>query len=172
MDQQSVFFEEWLRSLREQYKHVMRENDRVTLPTLTAVMHEVGFSEDELARLRVEATMHIDSVGAEHAPDMNILQPTQPHPAECLCPDCMPVDESKFDADGQAIPQDPDQDEHESGHVFPAATLEPETGKAEPAPMTFEDSFADTDSDDAEVDELADSPDEDEADNPQQMSMF
>lgn len=33
MDQQSVFFEEWMRSLREQYKYVVRSRDRVTLPS-------------------------------------------------------------------------------------------------------------------------------------------
>ena len=48
MDQRSVFFEEWLQSLREQYKHVVRHGDLVTLPTLSAVMGRVGFSEDEL----------------------------------------------------------------------------------------------------------------------------
>ena len=42
--------------------------------------------------------------------------------------------------------------------------------------MTFEDSLVVTDSDKSEADDLEDSPDEndgeDEADNPQQMSMF
>ena len=51
MDQQSVFFGEWIRSLREQYKYVVRSRDQVTLPSLTAVLHQVGFTDDELAQL-------------------------------------------------------------------------------------------------------------------------
>ncbi len=91
--QRSVFFDEWIKSLREQYKYVIRNNDQVTLPSLTTVMHNVGFSDDELAHLRVEATMHVDAVGADYVPDLTVLdQPTagQPHPAECLCPQCIP----------------------------------------------------------------------------------
>ena len=60
MDSDSVFFEEWLRSLREQYKHVVRSGDAVTLPTLTAVLENLGFGEDELAQLRLDATMRVD----------------------------------------------------------------------------------------------------------------
>ncbi|MCY3866747.1 MAG: hypothetical protein OXG68_15015, partial [Chloroflexi bacterium] len=63
MNPKSVFHEEWLRSLREQYKHVVRNDDRVTLSSLTAVMHDVGFRESELTQLRIEATMHVDEVG-------------------------------------------------------------------------------------------------------------
>ena len=37
MDQRSVFFDDWLSSLREQYKYVLRQDDRVTLPSLTTV---------------------------------------------------------------------------------------------------------------------------------------
>ena len=42
MDQQSVFFEEWMRSLREQYKYVVRSRDRVTLPSLRVFTSELS----------------------------------------------------------------------------------------------------------------------------------
>ena len=54
MDQRSVFHNEWLRSLREQFKQVVRNDDRATLSSLTAVMRSVGFRDDELAQLRIE----------------------------------------------------------------------------------------------------------------------
>ena len=77
MDPRSVFHEEWLRSLREQYKHIVRNDDRVTLPSLTAVMQRLGFRDDELAQLRIEATMHMDDVGEDFSADMNILNESE-----------------------------------------------------------------------------------------------
>ena len=71
MDQRSVFFEEWLRSLREQYKHVVRTDDQLTLRSLTAVMHNVEFGEAELTQLRLEATMHVDDVGTDYVADVS-----------------------------------------------------------------------------------------------------
>ncbi|MCY3781838.1 MAG: hypothetical protein OXG78_16100 [Chloroflexi bacterium] len=179
MDQRSVFFDEWLRSLREQYKHVVRSNDAVTLPTLTAVMHNVGFSEDELKQLRLEATMHVDDVSDDFLPDLDIVNApgtAQPHPAECICPQCMNVDDGAHDAEGQPIPAEPPDD---SNRVYPAAEINSIEPNEESDPVTFEDGLAlkaealedgetaadtdDTDqSDDAEFD----------PDAPQQMSMF
>ena len=181
MNQRSVFFEEWLRSLREQYKHVLRNEDKVTLPSLTAVMLDVGFGEDELAQLRVEATMHVDDVGPEHRADMNILQAgafAQPHPAECRCARCLPIDESQFDAEGQPRQPDPEAAQHDAGHVFPLGPLE----SIEPAdaaePATFEDSIALSDNADDEaagggsLDDSDNGEGEDDPAAPQQISLF
>ncbi|MCY3833770.1 MAG: hypothetical protein OXG85_12185 [Chloroflexi bacterium] len=178
MDQRSVFHEEWLRSLREQYKHVVRSRDRITLPSLTAVMQNAGFREAELAQLRIEATMHVDDVGANFAADPNILSSsaqTGAHPAECLCPQCAPVDESGFDAEGQPIAKDPDADEFEPGHVFPVADSSAIDEQAVEDPVTFADSVAaaEAQTDDADSDSPSD-PDDGEADldAPEQMSLF
>ena len=173
MDQQSVFFEEWIRSLREQYKHVVRQDDRVTLPSLTAVMLDVGFSEDELAQLRVEATMHVDDVGADHVADMEILRHSLPHSAECRCPVCAPNDMARFDADGQPLAMDPEQETAETGTVFSAETIADTETSEEPAPLTFEDSLVaqelETGADEDSVDT---GDDDDDVDSPQQMSLF
>ena len=121
MDPQSVFHEEWLRSLREQYKHVARNDDRVTLKSLSEVMNKVGFRESELAQLRIEATMHVDEVGKDFNPDLQILsehKAAQAHPAECLCPDCVTVDESQFDAEGQPLAPDPERAHDEQTRSF------------------------------------------------------
>ena len=140
MDKRSVFFDEWLSSLRAQYQHVVRSDDVVTLPSLTEVMQQVGFGEDELRQLRLDATLHVDDVADGFVPDLAILdeaKSTAAHPAECLCPECAPIDESRFDADGQPLPPDPDAAAHENGGLYLASAIEPE----EAEPVTFADSL-------------------------------
>lgn len=176
MDSRSVFFDEWLRSLREQYKHVVRNNDRVTLPTLTAVMQNVGFGEEELAQLRVEATMHVDDVPSDFRPDLNILESSPaPHPAECQCPDCMPIDEAAHDADGQPIALDPEAAAADTGHTYAAAPLGPGADD-EPDPQTFADILSAAEASDADESDAQDSAEtergEDEPEAPQQQSLF
>lgn len=172
MDQSSVFFDEWLSSLRAQYQHVVRTDDKVTLPSLTAVMQQVGFGEDELQQLRLQATLHIDDVAEDFVPDLDILDKMPApiaHPAECQCPDCVPIDESKFDADGQPLPPDPDAEAHDAGHVFPVAEIE--TDEAEPE--TYADSLelqASTEDEPKSNDEDDDPPEDPDA--PQQSSLF
>ena len=122
----SVFTEEWLACLREQYKYVILNNDQVTLASLLPVLHRVGFTEDELAQLRVEATMHVDDVPADFVPDMDVLAPKdqpapvdeafQPHPLECQCPSCVAMNLVPHDEEGQPIPADqldPENPEHQ-----------------------------------------------------------
>lgn len=116
----SVFSDEWRKCQRAHYQHVIREKDHVTKPTLTAVLHQVGFDDSELAQLEIEVTMR----DVDHEPDLNILnkpapavatetQSTEetfmPHPLECQCPSCVQIDMIPHDKDGQPIPQDPDE---------------------------------------------------------------
>lgn len=178
MNSQSVFHEEWLRSLREQYKHVVRNDDRVTIPSLTAVMSKVGFRESELAQLRIEATMHVDEVGKDFSPDLQLLSEPkagQPHPAECLCPDCVAVDESKFDAEGQPLALDPEALLEKQSQVFPGADLAEIGAPEETEPVTFADSVA-ADALQSQKTESEPADDEDEGesdpDAPEQMSLF
>lgn len=106
----SVFSDEWRRCLREQYKYVIRNDDRVTLPSLTHVLNQVGFTEDELTQLRVEATMRVEDNPEDFVPDLSLLQRIaqddntfQPHPLECQCPECVNKSLIPHDADGQPI---------------------------------------------------------------------
>ena len=172
MDQQSVFFEEWMRSLREQYKYVVRKQDKVALPSLTAVLHQIGFTDDELTQLRLEATLRQDDVGADYVADMAILA-GQAHPAECSCPQCLPIDESQFDDEGQPLADDAREEADESsGQVFAAAAWEDEDEEAE-QPLTYEEGLAADDVDDDE-EELAEAeePSAEDPDQPHQTSLF
>jgi hypothetical protein len=74
MPGQSIFADEWRDCLKSHYLYVVREQDVRTERTLRGVMHNVGFSEDELNELRVRATMHVDDVGVEFVPDLEILK--------------------------------------------------------------------------------------------------
>ncbi len=178
MEQGSVFFEEWLRSLREQYKYVVRKQDAITLPTLTAVMQEAGFSEAELTQLRLEATMHVDDVGGDFVADMKILDPGRAHPADCLCPDCVPIDESQFDDEGQPLAAEAAPSPAESGSAIRVGPIPGAEAVDDAEPLTFEDS-AIAESDDADdaalkTDEDDDANDATEADPdaPLQMDLF
>jgi len=75
MSRDNVFREEWLRSLRAQYQHVLQRGDRVALPSLTAVLQDIGFGEDELRQLRLEATLRSEDVAEDFVPDLQILEP-------------------------------------------------------------------------------------------------
>ncbi|MCL4247214.1 MAG: hypothetical protein KJ065_03565 [Anaerolineae bacterium] len=74
MKQRSVFADEWRECLRAHYMHVVRIGDISTEPTLISVMQEAGFSETELAELRIRATMHVDDVGADFQPDAAVVE--------------------------------------------------------------------------------------------------
>lgn len=70
---ENIFADEWMECLEAHYTHVIRTQDRVTEPSLTIVMHSAGFTDKQLAELRVRATMHVDDVGADFVPDLSVL---------------------------------------------------------------------------------------------------
>lgn len=169
MPEESIFEQEWRRCLREHYKEVTRSEDTKTETSLTALMlGKLGFGEDELRQLKVEATMRAEDMPDDYLPDLEMMadepapapvdeRGVQPHPAECTCPVCMEtvIDESLFDADGQPLEHPPEQGE--AGQIFAAAHLdEPEED-------------ADVEE---EVEDVLDDIDEDEDDKPQQLSLF
>jgi len=124
MSQSSIFADEWRDCLREHYMYVIRERDDITRPTLTKVMLEAGFSDDELAELRVRATMRAEEMPEDFVPEMDVLEAKiQPVPeiptAEVPTPEEIAEDESPVDemvvADAEnaeaeeEIEEDPDQ---------------------------------------------------------------
>ncbi len=104
----SPFTEEWRSCLREHYKQTVRENDRATLETLNGVMANVGFREDDLRALVLEATIRADELPDGFVPPLDLLsQPlSNRHPAECACPQCVAQDVVPHDAEGQPLAGD------------------------------------------------------------------
>lgn len=114
MDNDNIFFDDWMDCLREHYKDVLRRNDKVARPTLENVLLEIGFSEDELRALYIDATIRTEDMADNFVPDFGALKPlhdtSRPHPAECACPACAPLDESGHDAEGQPLASEADDD--------------------------------------------------------------
>ncbi len=73
MPNQSVFAEEWRDCLRAHYTQIIRNEDRNTEKSLHGVMLEASFSENEIKQIYVQATAHVDDVGADFVPDMDVL---------------------------------------------------------------------------------------------------
>ena len=70
---ENIFADEWVECLEAHYMHVIRIKDKVTEPSLSIVMHSAGFSDAQLGELRVRATMHVDDVGEDFVPDLDVL---------------------------------------------------------------------------------------------------
>ncbi len=69
----SPFADDWRACLRAHYMFVARAQDKPTMESLTGVLHQVGFGEDELRGLYVRATQHVDDVPDDFMPDMTVL---------------------------------------------------------------------------------------------------
>jgi len=74
MPKESIFTDEWRECLRAHYMDVIRRNDQITLKSLVRVMHDTGFSDDDMAELRVRATMRAEDMPDNYVPDMHIFQ--------------------------------------------------------------------------------------------------
>lgn len=180
--EQSVFKDEWRRCLKEHYKHVIRHQDSTTQRTLVPVLHRLGFTDDDLRQLYVEATMRADDMPDDFVPEMppaaqesvdDAPEPAPvaaPHPAECTCDACSmdTLLEQGHDDEGQPLPdEEPEEVQvHEadaSGKLFPGVSL-PD------AEQEHEDDI----NDEIVADENGGENDDDEAgdDDPQQMSLF
>lgn len=71
----SPFGPYWRDALRAHYTHVVRSGDTRTEVTLRGLMlNKLGFTDGELKTLYVEATMHVDQVGADFVPDAAFLR--------------------------------------------------------------------------------------------------
>jgi hypothetical protein len=140
---ENIFADEWRECLEAHYMHVVRTDDRVTLPSLTVVMHQAGFSESELAELRVRATMHVDKADADFVPDLEILKASgQEAQAESAA--------SEQDAPVFAVPDMPED---------AAAEFVPPEDEAEAEPEDV-------------IEPVPDDIPEDDPDAPQQLSLF
>lgn len=143
----SVFSDEWRTCLREHFMYVIRNQDARTERSLITVMHETGFSDDELRELRIRATMHVDAMPEGYVPEMTFAESAPPQTAPALFA-------------GVDVPQP------EAAAEMPAADGYDEA---------LEDDFAeDMDSlpEDALEEEAPPADEEEDDDAPQQLTMF
>lgn len=101
MANESIFADEWRECLQAQYRHVIRNNDQITLKTLDSVMHEVGYSDDDLRRIAFEATLRAEDLADDFVPDMEIMSGAQPVVKPDAPPEISPVETSPV---AEAVP--------------------------------------------------------------------
>ncbi len=126
--QNNPFAEEWRRCLREHYKYIIHTQDTVTEKSLVIVMQQVGFSESELAELRVEATMRADAMPDDFVPDMQALERVRAEAADSIPPvSAMPESDVVIDDD-----VDEQADEEETEETIEDTEVEEDENDDEP----------------------------------------
>lgn len=69
MSQERIFADDWRDCLRSQYIDVVRQQSEAAITSLSEVLLEAGFNEDELAALRLEATMRAEDMPDDYVPE-------------------------------------------------------------------------------------------------------
>ena len=121
----SVFSDEWRDCLRAHYSYVVRTDDKSTERTLRGVMIEAGFREDEIRQLYVLATAHVDDMGVDFVPDMEIYAE---EPAPVMVAVAMPQDVIEAQVTEDAL----DQDETEDAALMEEAAAEEKPPETDP----------------------------------------
>lgn len=67
----SPFHQDWRACLRAHYMHVIRIGDAVTEPTLRSVLTHVGFSEDEIKQMAIEAKIRDTDTSPDDLPGLD-----------------------------------------------------------------------------------------------------
>ncbi|MFN8377729.1 MAG: hypothetical protein U0452_03580 [Anaerolineae bacterium] len=73
MPSPSPFASDWRDCLVAHYQNVLRNQDQLTESTLVGVLQEVGFSAQDLAEIKVRATMRAEDMGPDFVPDLDVL---------------------------------------------------------------------------------------------------
>ncbi|MCA0457235.1 MAG: hypothetical protein LCI00_24900 [Chloroflexi bacterium] len=161
---ENIFAQEWVDCLEAHYTHVIRTKDHVTEPSLTIVMHSAGFTDKQLAELRVRATMHMDDVGPDFVPDLHILDehshnhaPEAPEPAVFNIPIDLPPMPETASNEAVAVEAEAENLMSEDELVEAEVDAQPEMVEAE------------LDEDEVPAESEPEEPDPDE---PQQLSLF
>jgi hypothetical protein len=96
MKRHDIFREERIDALRAQFIKNARGTDRSRVQGVARLLQAEGFSPEEVVALYVEATLHVDDLPPGFVPDldavMDIKASHDPHPLECVCLSCKPVD--------------------------------------------------------------------------------
>lgn len=162
-DEQSIFFDEWQACLHAHYTHVIRQNDRITEPTLHHVLLQTGMTEAEIQALRqaalggeVAAVIDDQWLDGEQPDDEWTDDEIAVADAAFAPPDDVPPPDDGNEADEPAAPADLDL----RAESAPDAAHEPDE-VPDPAALDAPDEPLDPDD-----------PPPDDPNGPQQLSMF
>lgn len=156
---ENIFADDWVECLEAHYMHVVRTKDKVTEPSLSIVMRSAGFTDKQLAELKVRATMHVDDVGEDFVPDLDVLDGHHDHDHQEAAPEAVEAHVYNIPIDLAPAPVEAVQT------VEPEMTAESELlPDAEPNPEELQ-----AQEDEAFVEEEVE---RDDPDAPQQLSLF
>ncbi|MFZ4827719.1 MAG: hypothetical protein ACOYLB_10210 [Phototrophicaceae bacterium] len=78
----SIFSQDWRDCLDAHYRDVVQRGDTLTESSLTMVLYQVGYREDELKEMKLYATMRTEDLQADFIPTLDI--PTFPEEESVL----------------------------------------------------------------------------------------
>ncbi len=107
-DNKSVFSDDWRDCLKAHYRDVVQRNDQHTEQTLTGVLHDVGFSDDDLRQLKLEATMRTEDLQGDFVPQLDLGAEPTVHAGVDVPPADDP--EPKAEAAASELTEEPDTD--------------------------------------------------------------
>ncbi len=86
----SIFSDEWRAQQEAHYQYVIRTGNAKRRNDIKQVMRDLGYDEQEIAQLYMQATMHVDDMPDDFVPDLETLEALrdEPHSNECRCPSC------------------------------------------------------------------------------------
>jgi hypothetical protein len=143
-DGKSIFSDDWRECLEEHYKDVVRRDDQLTERTLVGVLHDVGFRDADLQRLKLAATMRAEDMQVDVVPELDlealeggetvhagvdvpVAPETAPHeveldPEDNFLPEEVTVvaenPEDEAEAGGEETPDEPDPDAPQQMSMF------------------------------------------------------
>jgi hypothetical protein len=82
------FDDDWQDVQQAYYQHTVRSSDKSKRADIHDLMQQLGYTEDELLQLYIDATLH--DAPHDFEPDFDLLEKLRkdPHPLECQCPTC------------------------------------------------------------------------------------
>ncbi|MGQ9909952.1 MAG: hypothetical protein ACUVS2_14065 [Candidatus Flexifilum sp.] len=129
----SPFREYWRDALRAHYLHVVRTGDRRTESTLRGLLRDqLGFSEAELQALYIQATMHVDQVGADFVPDEAFIRALEAEAHALIQTEPPPVTPETIAAIAEQMDARRAEPDHEPADLRPARPADDRPDEPDP----------------------------------------
>jgi len=71
-DEQKIFADDWREALEAHYRDVVRRNDQQAEETLKGILNSVGFTDDDLRQMKLEATMRAEDLQGNFVPQLDV----------------------------------------------------------------------------------------------------
>lgn len=88
----NIFADDWREQQETQFQYIARVGTPEQRISMRIIMHDLGYTDEQLDLLYLHATMHQDELPLDFVPDVNLIDRLRNvrHPNECVCPACKP----------------------------------------------------------------------------------